>query len=172
MKNVIYILVVTMASWAGMAYADEVPSTAYSATCNGRGFNLKPVTIQWDGSFSGPTTAQSDAGITTFKITDDNSGKVLLDLTSGKQKFFRQTEAGVSFFGIYNDGQLTDAKQTVYVFIAYNSITSIYEFMSKIKHGVDLSEALNGTEFMFQAFAEEDKESTLSLQFKCNFVVR
>ena len=96
---------------------------------------------------------------------------MLLDLTGGKQKFFRQTEAGISFFGIYNGGNLTAPNQTVYVFIAYQSITSIYEFMSKIKYGVDLSESLNGTEFMFQAFAEEDKESTLSLQFKCNFKV-
>lgn len=167
----IYFLSALIFAGASVSYAGQTP-IEYNAVCKGRGFSLKPVTIEWTGSFTGGTVDNIDAGQTIFRAIEDTSGKVLLNLAGSKQKFFRQTEAGISFFGIYNNANFTAENQTVYIFMAYQSITSIYEFMSKIKAGVDLSESLNGTEFMFQALAEEDPNSTLSLQFKCNFKVK
>ena len=56
MKNAIFAMVMVVAGWASVGHAEN-PPISYSATCNGRGFSMKPVTIQWEGSFTGPTTS-------------------------------------------------------------------------------------------------------------------
>jgi len=57
--------------------------------------------------------------------------------------------------------------------LAYQNVTSIYWLLSVIRDGSkDYQETLDGTEFVFQALADQDPNSTLSLQFKCHFEVK
>lgn len=155
------------------ASAQENQIIKYSARCSGQGFDLKTVTIDWDGSFERVKFMDYfDAGATNIKITRDEDGKLLLDTAGSVQKFFRQTEPGISFFGLYNGAVMTNPGQIVYLMMIYGQVSSIYWFMSAIKSGQDLQKSLDSTKFRLQAFADEDPSSTVSLQFQCNFSIK
>jgi len=160
----------------GSVHAVAGPSykITYQATCKGAGFDLQPVTIQWDGSFDVINgKLPKEAGPNFFKVVRNSDGIVQFDLESAKQKLFRETAAGVSFFGIYDDVHFTAPSQRVYVFIRYGSISSVFWYLSSAvnrpEHQDLFLKELNSLTFDFQAIAEDDSNGALSLRFQCAF---
>lgn len=166
----IFLYLISFQALAGPSY-----KVSYEALCKGTGFDLNPVTIQWNGFFEVINgQLPKEAGPNFFRVVRDNDQAILLDLESAKQKLFRETEEGISFFGIFDEAHFTAPNQRVYVFIRYGSISSVFWYLSSAvnrpEHQDLFLKELNSLTFDFQAIAEGDPDGVLSLRFQCKFV--
>lgn len=167
-------LIVFSLLWTIEAAAGPSYQIAYHADCKGAGFDLKPVSLTWRGSFDVINgKLPKDSGPTSFLLARDGDAAVIFNLDSAGQKLFRDTEAGVSFFGIFDDVHLSAPHQRVYVFIRYGSVSSVFWYLSaaanRPQHKDAFLKELNNLTFDFQAIAEDDPNGVLSVRLKCSF---
>ena len=149
-------------------FAEEIPNVAFKMTCvSAPGEMIKDAVIDSSFVWGGFHT---ELGPTAITVTRRDDGKALVNLKGEDQDFFRETELGLMFFGVYKNANLTAPKQTVYVGLAYKDMTSVLFYVLLYKQG-KIKELPKDRDFLFTAFAKEDKESTVTTQLKCNFSV-
>jgi hypothetical protein len=156
------LLVFTIAFSSLKAFA----GAPFEAICHGRGLSGAPLTMTLQSSLS---KTRNDFGPANFKIVQDYDSKVLLDLQAANQRWMRETEQGISSFGIFDKSTYRDELQTVYVQIAYDNL-GLLESFRKMYAGILPEDHLIGQRVVFQVFGESFSYA-LTVQFTCDFVL-
>lgn len=144
--------------------ASVVASTSFTATCKGRDFALRPLTLVLKSSLG---NERNEFGHSDIKIVNDLDSSTIIDLARENQIWLRETEQGITSFGIFDNSAYSGRIQKVYIQLAYDNL-GLYESFRQMLLGNLDKDFLFNQKVTFQVFG--DKISTaLSAHFECNF---
>lgn len=136
----------------------------FTGRCQGRDLSLNSLVVEIQGS----TEPQRNVfGPTSFKVVNHTETMSVVDLKPDLQQWLRETEQGVTFFGVYSQSTFRSAEQTVYVLFSYNLPLGLHQTISYVARGALPPERLYDLPVLAQIFG--DKSRAHSMQLSCNF---